>query len=70
MEHTISESRCKCGQRFLIEHDSDLSCRRDRKRIYYPDDDTYGLNAFRCRVCGGVVDETVAGAEYGKRHNS
>jgi len=61
----IRKTSCKCGQPFLIEYDAPLTCRRDGKRIFYPDD-VAGMCAFRCRNCLEPVHETVPGAEYGE----
>jgi hypothetical protein len=62
----ITESACTCGQKMLIEHDAEQTCRRDGKRIFYSHDEGTGRCAFRCRSCRQPVNETVPGAEYGE----
>jgi hypothetical protein len=59
----ITESKCTCGQKFLIEHNSENYFRRDRKRIFYSLDESKGICVFRCRNCLAPVHETVPGAE-------
>lgn len=61
----ITESTCSCGQKMLIEHDAEQTCRRDGKRIFYSQAEDTGRCAFRCRSCRKPVNETVPGAEYG-----
>lgn len=61
----ITESACTCGQKVLIEHDAEQTCRRDGKRVFYSRDEDTGRCAFRCRACRQPVNETVPGAEYG-----
>lgn len=60
----IVEAKCKCGQPFLIEHESQCEGRKDRKRVFYLHDDPAGQCAFRCRSCREPVHETVPGAEF------
>lgn len=59
------QSKCKCGQAFLIEENA-RTCRADGKRIFYPGVEDDGWCAFRCRNCSEVVSESVPGAEYGE----
>ena len=68
-KRTLRKSACSCGQPVLIEYDAH-SCRADKKRIFYPDQDDAGWCAFRCKRCHQPVSETVPGAEYGVPHNT
>lgn len=68
-KRTLRESACSCGQPVLIEYNAH-SCRADKKRIFYPDQDDAGWCVFRCKRCHQPVSETVPGAEYGVPHSN
>jgi hypothetical protein len=57
-------SKCTCGEEYVIETNSETSCRSDGKRIYPVGCTNEGLCVFRCHKCGKCVDETVKGAEF------
>jgi len=60
----IRRTQCLCGEAMLIEYNAKTSCRRDKKRVFYADDDANSLwGAVRCRGCSGLVKETVVHAE-------
>lgn len=61
----IEKSTCSCGQPMLIERNAN-SCRADKKRVFYPDQEDTGFCVFRCKSCHQPVSESVPGAEYEK----
>jgi hypothetical protein len=54
----------------LIEFDSKQTCRRDKLRIFYPDQPDTGWCVFRCKGCGESVGDTCKDAAYDKVENS
>lgn len=61
------EATCNCGQKVLVEANSNRTCRTDRKRIYYPDEADIGACIFRCKRCHEPISETCRAAQYGER---
>jgi hypothetical protein len=55
---------CRCGQRILIEKEAKNTCRKDGKRLFYPDREDKGECAFRCKNCGEPLDETCPRAAF------
>lgn len=67
----IRKAKCSCGQPVLIEFDSKQTCRRDKKRIFYPDQpDIAGLCVFRCKSCHEPIGDTCPDAAYGEVENA
>jgi hypothetical protein len=65
----IRKSKCSCGQPVLIEFDSKQTCRRDKLRIFYPDQPDTGWCVFRCKGCGEPIGDNCKDAAYDKVEN-
>lgn len=60
---TILESACRCGEPILVQLDSPIGARADRKRPHYTDS-APGATVFRCRACHGWLGDTCPAATF------
>lgn len=65
----LKKSKCsKCRRLYIVETDSDNTCRIDRKRIYPAQESVpkqIGICCFLCK-CGALIHESVKDAEFGR----
>lgn len=67
IEPKRKESHCRvCGMKYIIERNSPMTTRTDRKRVYPAGETDPGLCSYRCRICECEISEVVPGAEYEK----
>ena len=63
-QSSITSACLVCGEKFTIEHSSEVTFRRDSKRVYESSSPDNGQCSFRCKKCKSLVTDSVPGAEY------